>query len=203
MSDPGTALQSAGPTVVDRTTGEILSVREASIEQLAEFLVNQQEFRAALTDAEETVAAETLERMDRAAQWTHRVGEYELKAPSPTAGTETYLPDVLRDVLARLVSTDKIDENAAGKALRRTLALELEVPWDEDPAAMADKLRQAIAIHVAGVEVTVLKAEPASRVSAAGVKALRKVPGVSEKLDEALAVAAAPKRRVKVTRSAS
>jgi hypothetical protein len=182
MGEPSTGLQSASPTVVDRMTGDVLSVREASTEQLAEFLVNQQCSRALLNEAEEMVAAEILDRLDRAASWTLRVG-------------------VLRTVLTRLVEADEINGGAAANALRRTLTLELAVPWDANLAMMADSVRQAVEIHVASVKVTVLKAEPASRVSAVGIKVLRKVPGVSEKLEGALAVQSPPKRRVKVTRS--
>jgi hypothetical protein len=196
----GTELQPAIPTVVDRVTGEVLSVRDASTEQLAEFTTNCQQAREEIGDAERIVSNELLDRLDKSAAWTQRVGSFELKAPSPTAGTETYPSDMLRDALVQLVDARTISEDAAGNALQRRLVLELAVPWHADPAALATAVKEAITIQVADVIVDVVKAEAATRVSAAGIKAVRKVPGTTDALDAAKLTQPAGARRVKVTR---
>lgn len=195
-----TELQPTGPTVVDRVTGEVLSVRDASTEQLAEFTTNCQQVREEIGDAERVVSDELLDRLDKSASWTQRAGSFELKAPSPTAGTESYPSDMLRDALTRLVGAGTISEEAAKNALQRRLVLELDVPWDADPAALATAVKEAITIQVADVIVGVVKAEPMTRVSAAGIKAVRKVPGTSDALDAAKLTRPAAARRVKVTR---
>jgi hypothetical protein len=199
----GAELQPAGPTVVDRVTGEVLSVRDASIEQLAEFTTHCQQVKQEIGDAERVVSDELLDRLDKSASWTQRAGLYELKAPSPTAGTETYPPDMLRDVLARLVDAGTISEEAAKNALQRRLVLELDVPWQADPAVLATAVKGAITIQVADVVVGVVKAEAATRVSTAGIKAVRKVPGTTDALDAAKLTQPAGARRVKVTRKSS
>jgi hypothetical protein len=195
-----TELQPTVPTVVDRVTGELLSVRDASTEQLAEFTTNCQQVKQEIGDAERVVSDELLDRLDKSASWTQRVGSYELKAPSPTAGTETYPPDMLRDALVRLVDAGTISVDAASKALQRRLVLELDVPWQADPASLATTVKEAITIQVADVIVNVVKAEAATRVSAVGIKAVRKVPGTSDALDAAKRTQPPAARRVKVTR---
>jgi hypothetical protein len=196
----GAELQPAGPTVVDRVTGEVLSVRDASIEQLAECMTNSQLVREEVSDAERIVSDELLDRLDKSASWTLRVGPYELKALSPAAGTKIYSPDMLRTALAGLVDAGTISAEAASNALLRRLILELDVPWQADPAGLATAVKEAITIHVADVTVGVVKAEAATRVSAAGIKAIRKVPGTSDALDAAKLTQPAAARRVRVTR---
>lgn len=197
-----TELQPTGPTVVDRVTGEVLSVRDASTEQLAEFTINCQEVKQEIADAERVVSDELLDRLDRSASWTQRAGAYELKASSPTAGTETYPSDMLRDALVQLVKKGTITEDAAQNALQRRLMLELLVPWRADPAVLAATVKAALLIEIANVPVGVIKAETTTRVSAAGIKAIRKVPGTTEALDAAKLTQPAATRRVKITRRA-
>lgn len=201
----GLELEPIGRDVVHPLTGEILDLASESVRDLAERVVDLQEHRQRIGDFDQALSDALLDHLDRSAQWTQRVGDLmagrqlEIKAPSPSAGTESYPPDALVVALDELTGANLISEDAASKALQRRLVLELDIPWAADPSEMAKAVKDAAGIQVAGVDVTVVKAEPVSRVSAAGVKALRKIPGVGVVLDGALVTQDPPKRRVKVT----
>ena len=203
-----TELQLHETTVIDRLSGEVIAVAEASTEQLAEFVTNQRQVRDQLSDAEAAVSAELVSRLDRSACWTLRVGDpevaqWEITAPSPTAGTETYPPDLLVAELAKLIAAGTITTGAASKACKRQLVLTLEVPWSAEPQELADALKDSeTVIEIAGVRVKTLGAEPVVKTVTAGINALRKVPGTEDALDAARMMVAQGARRVKVTRKA-
>jgi hypothetical protein len=198
-------LEPLGREIVHPVTGEILNLSGESIERLAELTVDLQKDRESIAAFDQALSDALLAHLDRSALWTQRVGEptddvqYELKAPSPTAGTESYPPDRLGSALDDLVGADVISEDAASNALQRRLLLELEVPWGANLSEMAKAVKDAIGITVADVDVKVARAEPSCRPSASGIKALRKIPGAVATLDEALVTQDPPKRRVKVT----
>lgn len=190
-------------TVIEET-GEIVALKDASVEALAAYMTELRLVREQQAEAESQISDELCRRLDRSACWTQHVqgpnGEvWEIKAPSPTAGTEAYPPERLEEELRALVETGVINEEAANSALRRTVALEIGLPWDADPQVVADALRDAVRIEIAGHEVQVLSAAPMRKTVASGITKLRKIPGTQEALDRACVTTDPPKRRVKVT----
>jgi hypothetical protein len=185
-------------TVLDRATGELVDVRGETTERLASYIDDLGELRAQLAEGEAVVNDELLQRLDRDAAWTQRIGDFELKAPSPTAGTESYDAEVLEGELRILIANETISEEAAGAACRRQLTLCLEVPWDADPGDLADRVQQALAIEVGGHQVRVLSASGSVVPVSAGIAKLRKL-GVGKALDRAREEPVTPpRRRVKV-----
>jgi hypothetical protein len=198
MPEPSTEL-----TVLNPTTAELVDLHAADTEVLACMIHELADSRAEITAFEGIVEQELLARMDRSAQWTHRVGDFELKAASPTAGTEEYRIDQLETELSQLVADGTVTSAAASVACRRLLTLALEVPWDASPNELAEQVKQAVAIEVDGHKVRVVSAAGSARAAAAGIKALRKVPGVSDVLDRVKVEREAPRRRVRVTHRGS
>jgi hypothetical protein len=196
--------QTSTELVVQPATGEPIDVRAASTEQLAQAVVESQDTRTALREFEEALGTECLDRLDREACWTLRVGDptdtqWELKAPSPTAGTEVYPEYELVRELRRLIADGLITPEGASRACERSLNVKLSVPWDADPQEIADLLKgELVKLQIAGHEMAVLSATPQTRSIAAGIKALRKVPGVSAVLDSVLRVQEQGPRRVSV-----
>lgn len=189
--------------VTDWKTGEIISLPDAATDRLAELSTNLDDVQQALNDARAVVSDELVARLDRDAQWTARVGDptdrqWEIKAPSPTAGATIYPPDVLEQELRALVDRGVVTPAAAGKALRRqitlTLDIPLELPLKDTAAALAN-----ITIRTADTELPIVKADHSMSVVAAGVNALRKVPGTNAALDRAKHVEPPGRRRAKVT----
>jgi hypothetical protein len=196
-----TELAPATPTVLDRVTGELLAVRDANTETLAAFMVHQQQLRGELADAEAIVNNALLERLDRGAVWTVRVGDpttlqYELSAPSPTAGTDSYPPDALETELRALVERGTITPHAAGKALKRQVTLVLDVPLNLPLKETAEGLKR-VTISLGENVLPVVKVDYAASAVKAGIAALRKVSGTVAALDRTK-VTATPSRRVKV-----
>lgn len=190
--------------VVDHSTGEVVDVTSAETERLAAFVETVDDLRRDLSEAEGVVLDELLHRLDRRGQWTLRVGDpasgvqYEVKAPSPTAGTTTYDRDVLRDGLRRLVADDVLDEEAAGAAMKRTISITAQVPVDAELETLANKVAGLEAI--AGVPVREVKVDTAETPTAAGIKRLEAIGGEPAALAaDCKGSAPAGSRRVKVT----
>lgn len=198
-------LQLQQATVLDRTTGEVIAIADASTEDLARFMANQQDLRGELSDAEAAVSAELVSRLDAGATWTLRVGDpkdvqYEITAPSPTAGTEQYPAALLEPKLAGLIAKGTITTGAASKACKRQLTVTFDVPWTGDPRELAGSVQvPGTQITIGGVEVSVAKAEASVKPVAAGIGALRKVPGTAEALDAVKHISPQGQRRAKVT----
>ena len=192
-------------TVLDHTTGELLDLRVASVERLAQYMADLQGLWRELAAVEEAVSDELVRRCDQGALWTLRVNDprtghqYEVKTQSPTAGTETYIPDALEHELLGLVEDGTLNAEGASGALRRVLNVEFVVPWDADPSTLAVSLKEAKGIRIDGVGVRVVKAKGERTPVAAGIAKLRKVPGTSEALDRAMQRVGPPKRRARVT----
>jgi len=194
-------LQPITLSVLDRVTGERLAVRDADTETLAAFMVHQQQLRGELADAEAIVNSALLERLDRGAVWTVRVGDpqtlqYELSAPSPTAGTDSYPPDALETELRALIERGTITPDAAGKALKRQITLVLDVPLNLSLKETAEGLKR-IVLSLGENVLPVVKVNYTASAVKAGIVALRKVSGTTAALDRAK-VTATPSRRVKV-----
>lgn len=189
---------SAELTVLDRTTGEVIDLATAPTATLAEFCSNLANLRSELSDAERAVHDALLDRMDLAASWTMREGCYEIKAPSPAAGSESYDPAILERELRKLIEEGVIGEEAADRACVRRVTLSLQIPWDVDLAELA-KTVKGLNATVAHAEVLILDATPSVNASLAGIKALAKVPAAGEALATARLQTEPPPRRVKVT----
>ena len=202
----GLDLEPLGREIVHPVTGELLDLSSESLEQLADRDRELQAHRGRLDEFAEALSDALLAHLDSAAEWTQRVGDptggfqYEIKAASPTAGTEGYLEDVLEEKLQALIAAETVKPSAASKALKRHLLLTLAVPWTADLEDLARAVGDPEAvIEVNGVTVEVVKAEASRRTVAAGINALRKVPGTSEALDAAKVYRPAPPRKARVT----
>jgi hypothetical protein len=197
----GKEVADPGPLVPDFRTGEVLSLRDSSTEELAVYVDALQQLHVEMGHAERAVSEELLARLDRDANWTWRGGGFEVTAPSPEAGTTTYLADALEGELRALIERGTISELAASKACQRHLALELEVPWSADHRALAQKVKKAVGIQVGGVDVQVRLAEARTKVAKAGITALRKISGTGAALDRAMSKQDAPTRKARVKRA--
>jgi hypothetical protein len=185
--------------VLDWKNGEVISLDEASTERLAELVTNLQDVRQALGETEQAVSTELVARCDREAVWTLRVGGFEIKTTSPTAGTTVYPPDMLETELRALVDRGTITEQAAGKALKRQVVLTLDVPLALPLKGLADEIR-GLAVFKAGEKVLPVAGVDHRQVSVmAGINALRKVSGTGTALDRAKKTETGGARRAKVT----
>ena len=190
--------------LVDWKNGEIVNLDDASTERLAELVTNLQEVWQALGETEQAVSAELVARCDKSATWTLRVGDpkdgrqWEIKTASPKAGTTVYPPDMLEAELRALVARGTITVDAAAKALRRQVTLTLDIPLRLPLKATAEGLGQ-ITISVGEDALPIAKSDYSMAAVAAGIAALRKVPGATAGLDRAKRVETDGARRAKVT----
>ena len=99
--------------VLDRSSGELIDLREASTDRLARFLDEAAELVSLVNEAKAQVDREVLRRMDAEASWTARLGAFELQAPSPEAGMTYYDEQALEEVLDGLVERGLVSEPAA------------------------------------------------------------------------------------------
>lgn len=180
-------------------SGEVLTVavETADDEQLADVLeATIPDIAEQLKDAKETVGREVLARLDRSGRWTRRVGnpknvQWEISAPSPVAGTETVDVDVLSDVIDEALDERIIDQSAAGAALVRTVHVTFLVGSDAEAKEIIDTAQQ---------DDRIIRAEASRRVSAAGVRALEKIPAMRDRVALAKRPCDPPKRTPKVRR---
>jgi hypothetical protein len=185
--------------------GEVIDVAAASTERLGLFCADLADHRERLADAERLVSEELVARLDRQALWTLRVGDptgprqFEIKAPSPDAGTEAYDPRLLEVELKTLLERNIIVEEAARAALERTLTITVAVPLDADLDAMEKAVRNAAGIEVAGVAVEPKSAVAGRSPKLGAISKLRKVAGTGAALDRAKLVPSPPARRAKVS----
>lgn len=192
--------------LLDPRTGELLEldVTEASTEELAatalEVVQEQQGYLAAVQRA---IELELLRRLDKSGAWTKRVGDpqevqYEITAPSPTAGTVSYDLATLRSGLLELLERDEIDEEAASAALTRTIAIEATVPTGIDLGLLVEKLEGVT--EIAGIPVRDPKIGKSEKIPKAGIKRLTAMGGDAAKLvEKAKTILPAGSRRVKIT----
>jgi hypothetical protein len=191
--------------ILDLKTGELVDITTAPTEAVAELATNTADVRAQIGDVEKAISAELVARLDRSASWTVRVGDparaqWEITAPSPSAGTEVYPPDLLQAELSKLIAQGVITTDAASRACKRQLILTVGVPWSADPQEISSTLTAAASVAIAGVSVEMVKADVYVKPVAQGIAALRKVPGTAESLDAAKQTQAPAARRAKVTR---
>jgi hypothetical protein len=184
------------------TTGEVLDLSTASTGQLARVISELGYTRQRLAEFERTIEDALLGHMDREAMFTLHVDDgdshFEVKAPSPTAGTTVYPVNILEVELDGLVQAGTITPDAASRALHRRLILELGCPWDADPRDLARQVKEALSIEVGGVTVRVERAEAKVTPVASAIAALRKVGGTIDALEKAKRDQPPGKRKVTV-----
>jgi len=108
------------PTVLDRTTGELIDLAEVSTDRLGAFLASTRELEAELRAAKAEVSREVHRRMDAEARWTVRAGPYKLSGQSPDRSE--YDGEELARALRRLVRRGLITREAAANACERVVS---------------------------------------------------------------------------------
>jgi hypothetical protein len=200
----GLELEPLGREIVHPVTGEILDLENESVEGLAERVVDLQDYRERIGNFDRALNDALLERLDADASWTMRVGDptgdrqFEIKAASPSAGTELYPPDALERELRVLVERGIISELAASKALKRQVIATLTVPLDLDLKDVA-KAIDGNTYEYDGRDLEFVSCDQRQVSVVSGINALRKSPVIAEALDAAMVVQSPPTRRVKVT----
>lgn len=200
-----TALTTQAVTVVNPLTREVLDVASATTADLAGYMASLPIIRRHLAEEEAVVNQALLERIDPTGEYTQRLDDgewvYTLKTSSPTAGTDAYLVDVMRDGLREMLAAETVAPEASRAALKRTVTITATVDVDVDLAAFREQLLGIEEIGDYPVwDVSVAVAES---VPAAGVARLRRMGG-----DAATLVGLArqkvdpPARKVRVTAEA-
>ena len=167
---------------------------------LAEAVDELAAMRSEMTEAEAVLRKELVTRLDRTGKWTQRYRhgdvEYEVKAPSPDAGTTSYDAQALEERLREHVAARDLDPEAADAALERTVTLTLKVPigLDTTPEKLADALQGAEEITIAGHPVQLHEVSWARKVKQAGMNALAKIPAAKDTV-EAVTVSLPPTDR--------
>jgi hypothetical protein len=189
--------------ILHPSTGEVIDVREAEVEVLGDVCDAIAARREYLTEIEQFVSDELVRRLDRRGQWTMRVGDprvvqFEIKAPSPEAGTTGWDAEALEVELRGLVKRDVIDEEGAAGALERTVTIVADVPLAADLETVQREIR-GVEISIAGVALVLRDVSPARKAVAGGIKRLQKVPGAKTAIERARRRVTPPARRAKVT----
>lgn len=196
--------------VIDRASGELLDLdkigtqlAEAEAERVAAFVIAMQGVRELIADAEQVALGELLHRLDKRGEWTLRLGnpegtvQYEVTAPSPTAGTTGVSIPVLREGLLALLAEDVIDRELAESALVRTVTFKASVPTDCD----LEKLRERLLgiSTMAGIPLANVEVVTSETATLGGIAKLKKIGRQAAELYEAcLTTVPAPPRRAKV-----
>jgi hypothetical protein len=205
--------------LINRASGEILDAvtarallaaagiddpRDAATVELAAFVDNARGLRSITDEARGVVSDELLRRMDLDGCWTWRDGGYEVKAPSPEAGTTAYHTGLLREALQRLVAECVISPQASSSAVERVVAT-VDVSYDllrsllaccvlGDPDNEAvDDLRKLLAAEP----------DPTYRQHAAGIRSLCKIPAARATIEACRLPATPPPRAARVRRIAA
>lgn len=199
--------------IVDIVTGEVLDARavlasagieslnEADTSELAAFVYSVSQFFSIASEAKGQASDELVARLDAEASWTHRIDDWEIKAPSPAAGSLTYDVDLLREALEELVTLRVISREAAWNALepvRPTIEVSYRLLRDViralDGYELADDIFNEIAQLLLG------EPEPTYKLRLAGVKALLKIPAARTVIEPCQIDVTPPRRVAKVTR---
>jgi hypothetical protein len=189
--------------VPDRDTGELVNVRTAPIERLAQMSTRAAELRSELAAIEATISDELVARLDRDLSWTARtpiVGDvqFEITAPTPAQGTTAYDDTIMERELAQLVEAGTISQEAAADVLRRHVTLTLRVPFGFEFAQIVNPLKDGDSVNVAGVECGVVDVGTSRQVMASGVTKIAKFPPAAGAVDAARITTTPPKRKAKI-----
>lgn len=110
----GTAVERTERAITTPLTGEVVLLDSTS-DVLAAWLHHVREAEAALRDAKRIVGGELLDRMDREAKWTARLGRFEIKGDGP--GAVEYDAEALRHELEQFVMDGSISGAAMDEAV--------------------------------------------------------------------------------------
>lgn len=173
--------------------------------ELATLIAEVESVRQDLSEFDDLARGALLRHLDQSGEWTKRYGDiadgvqYEVTAPSPTAGVDSYADLELEAQLRALVDAKVINLDGAAKAIDRKIVIELRVPLAEDLEALTKRVAAAKEIRLAGVLVEMAKVTPSRSVKLPGVKALLKVAGTAEAIGKAYRARPPGNRRPKVT----
>lgn len=107
--------------LMDPDTGELVDLADASRELCSRVLGRTelaiQDHLDYLRSAKRVIGARLIKMMDENVSWTTYSRGVKVSAPSPTAGTVTYDPELLDSILAGLVAKKVISEEAKQKAV--------------------------------------------------------------------------------------
>lgn len=194
--DAQTLLEAAG----------LYDLDECLTANLAAFDERARELEAIAREARGLVGDQLLDRLDRGACWTLREGVYEIKAPSPTAGTTAYDTDELHDALALLVGDGVITQAAAAAALEPSVpkvALTYEVVR-QIVRGLQGELDQPDLERV-GTDLERLltfEPEPTYTQRPAGIAALLKLPAARPAIEACQRTVEPPRRVARIKRVA-
>lgn len=160
------------------TTGEAIDLATATDEQIVAAVESAERIVTDLRSLRETAAVELTRRLDKSGSWTRRVEVdgivYEIKASSPTAGTESYPADELAPVLLALIEDDVIDGDAASAALEYVVTVKLTATSKSE----ADEI-----VAQARADARVASVDAIPKVKKSGITALTKIPGAAERVE--------------------
>lgn len=199
--------------IVDIVTGEVIDARtvlaaagihdlsEASVGELAAFIYNSTHVYSIVSEAKGEASDEIVGRLDTEASWTRRVGEWEIKAPSPAAGSVSYDVDLLREALEVLVHARVISREAAWNALEPIRpTIEVSYRLLRDIIRALDGHETADCVFSDIEQLLLGEPEPTYKLRLAGVKALLKIPAARERIEHCQVAVTPPRRVAKVTR---
>lgn len=116
MSELAVRQDESKVSLVHPQTGELLDLNSAEADEIARWIESVREWEANARAAKQLASEELLRRMDQAASWTLRAGDYELKGESPNR--VEYAIEDLRGTLTNLVASGAITEEAAEAAVK-------------------------------------------------------------------------------------
>lgn len=180
-------------------------VQDADLEQLADVTEKLRELKALTDEATGVLSDELVARLDSAASWTARVGEYKVTAPSPTAGTCAYNVEALRAALDGLIDANVISPAAGFAAVARVEpTVSVSYGFLRDVLAVYsgkcdESLERSVRDEVQ--ELLAGEPEPSLKLRPQGVAALLKVPGAREAVEACQVTVDPGRRRAKVTRT--
>lgn len=168
-------------------TGEVVDLASASDAAIVDYLEAVQIAADQLTGFKAQASTELVTRLDKSGEWTRRVDvrgtTFEIKAASPTAGTENYNEEQVIEAVSRLVADGVIDQSAAGKTVRHIVTVQFTTG---DPE-VADEIEGE-----AKKDIRYPSVEREKKVAKTGINALLKIPAAKEAI-EACKVTSEPK----------
>lgn len=212
-------------TLVNQTNGEVLPIvdalallaaagiddlKAATTVDLAAFADNTRQLQSVTNEARGIVSDELVYRLDQAGRWTWRDDGWEVKAPSPEAGTTRYHTHLLRDALAQLVADGVISPEGARSAV------DVEVATVAVPYELLRRARSAVNASLAAgrlhppewesvtSEIDELLADeptaPSYYQRPAGIRNLCKIPAARAAIEACRLPATPPPRTARVRR---
>lgn len=182
-------------TIIDTRSGEAVVLRELDGEQVAAAQARLIELVANLADVDRVIKAELLRRLDADGKWTQRFGDatsgqqIEVKAPSPTSGTEAYDRKKLEQKLAPIRDRGELSDQLWADLFPRVVVVRAEGYGEEAKQLLAYAREHGLEEEVKD-----------SAVPIGSVRRLEKLParGIKTALKEARSDRPAPQRTPKV-----